>query len=94
MTGSNWTATTSSARRRPKGRFSGLLTPPQTTEQRPSDTETSASRTALRLLMRHLYFKLPRKDISLKLTLAEYRELERLIEQRPLLRAHVDAKVR
>ena len=56
----------------PKRGISGLLTPPATTEQRPSDNKASASRTALRLLMRHLYRKLSPKDISLKLTLTEY----------------------
>jgi hypothetical protein len=78
----------------PDKEISGLLTPPPTTEQPPTDSESSAVQAALRLLLRHEENKLPRRDTSLKLTLAEYRELQRLIEQRPALRAHIDAKVR
>jgi len=73
--------------------ISGLLTPPRTTEQRLSDNK-SASQKALLLLIRHLHCKLPQEDISLNLPLAEYQKLERLIQERPLLEAHVNQKVR
>jgi hypothetical protein len=80
----------------PEQEISGLLTPPRTTKQQqhPKDNSVNAIQTALRLLIRHLYGKLSSKDVFPKLNRAEYRELERLIEQRPLLRAHIDQKVR